>query len=88
MVDFVPKVKLEVAIETARVEEVVDAIIEAAQTGKLGDGKIFVYDLNQAIRIRTGETGADVGHRAAGLDAHRRDDAVPVRVDLPRLDRS
>jgi len=55
VVDFVPKVKLEVAVETDRLDQVVDAIVQASQTGKLGDGKIFVYDLEKAVRIRTGE---------------------------------
>ena len=55
VVDFVPKVKLEVAIESERLDQVVDAIVQASQTGKLGDGKIFVYDLEKAVRIRTGE---------------------------------
>lgn len=55
VVDFVPKVKLEVAIDSAMLDQVVDAIIEVAQTGNLGDGKIFIYDLEKAIRIRTGE---------------------------------
>ena len=55
VVDFVPKVKLEVAIDSTMQDQVVEAIIDAAQTGNLGDGKIFVYDLEKAIRIRTGE---------------------------------
>jgi nitrogen regulatory protein PII len=55
VVDFVPKVKLEVAVESERLDQVVDAIVQASQTGKLGDGKIFVYDLEKAVRIRTGE---------------------------------
>ena len=55
VVDFVPKVKLEVAVEASRVDQVVEAIVQAAQTGKVGDGKIFVYDLDKAVRIRTGE---------------------------------
>ena len=59
VVDFVPKVKLEVAIASERLDEVLEAIIEASQTGKLGDGKIFVYDLYKAIRIRTGELDND-----------------------------
>ena len=59
VVDFVPKVKLEVAIASERLDEVLEAIIEASQTGKLGDGKIFVYDLHKAIRIRTGELDDD-----------------------------
>ena len=59
VVDFVPKVKLEVAVESDREDVVVDAIIQAAQTGKLGDGKIFVYDLDKAVRIRTGDLNND-----------------------------
>ncbi len=55
VVDFVPKVKLEVAVESERVDQVVDAIVGASHTGKVGDGKIFIYDLDKAIRIRTGE---------------------------------
>ncbi|HMV39601.1 P-II family nitrogen regulator [Plasticicumulans sp.] len=58
VVDFLPKVKLEIAIDDPLVERVVDAVTKAANTGKIGDGKIFVYDLEQAIRIRTGEAGA------------------------------
>ncbi len=56
-VDFLPKVKLEIAIVDENLERLIDAITSAAQTGKIGDGKIFVYDLEQTIRIRTGETG-------------------------------
>ena len=59
VVDFLPKVKLEVAIKADMVESVIEAIRKAANTGKIGDGKIFVYDLLQAIRIRTGESGPD-----------------------------
>ncbi|WP_423907415.1 P-II family nitrogen regulator [Candidatus Spongiihabitans sp.] len=59
VVDFVPKVKLEVAVSSDRLDQVVDAIVQASQTGKLGDGKIFVYDLDRAIRIRTGELDDD-----------------------------
>ena len=59
VVDFLPKVKLEVAIKADMVERVIEAIRKAANTGKIGDGKIFVYDLLQAIRIRTGESGPD-----------------------------
>lgn len=58
-VDFVPKIKLEVAITDDRLEQVIEAITTAANTGKIGDGKIFVYDLQQVIRIRTGETGPE-----------------------------
>jgi nitrogen regulatory protein P-II 2 len=54
-VDFLPKVKLEIAVNDEFVQRLVDAIAEAAHTGKIGDGKIFVYDLEQAVRIRTGE---------------------------------
>lgn len=59
VVDFVPKVKLEVAVEESRVDQVVEAIVQAAQTGKVGDGKIFIYDLVRAVRIRTGELNDD-----------------------------
>lgn len=59
VMDFVPKMKLEVAVENSRLDEVLDAIVLAAQTGKFGDGKIFVYDLEKAIRIRTGELNED-----------------------------
>ena len=54
-VDFLPKVKLEIAVLDDQVERLVEAIVGAAKTGKIGDGKVFVYDLNQAGRIRTGE---------------------------------
>lgn len=59
IVDFLPKIKIELAIEDALVEPVIEAIIKAANTGKIGDGKIFILDLEQAVRIRTGETGSD-----------------------------
>ena len=59
VVDFLPKVKLEIAIDSKQLDRVIEAIIKAARTDKIGDGKIFVYDLDQAIRIRTGETGED-----------------------------
>jgi len=58
-VDFVPKVKLEVVIDDDRVQTVIDTIIKTAQTGQIGDGKIFVSDLSDTIRIRTGETGGE-----------------------------
>ncbi len=58
-VDFLPKVKLEIAIKTERLEMLLEAITDAARTGKIGDGKIFVTDLEQAIRIRTGEFDND-----------------------------
>ena len=58
VVDFLPKMKLEIAIDEDRVEAVIDAIVGAARTGKIGDGKIFVSDLSHVIRIRTGETGS------------------------------
>jgi nitrogen regulatory protein P-II 2 len=57
VVDFLPKIKIEAAVDDAVVDQVIDAILGAARTGKIGDGKIFVSDLNQVIRIRTGETG-------------------------------
>ena len=57
--DFLPKIKLEVALSTDLVDQAIEAITSAAQTGKLGDGKIFVYSLDQFIRLRTGETGND-----------------------------
>jgi nitrogen regulatory protein P-II 2 len=59
VVDFLPKVKLEIAISNEQLDQVVEAIETAARTGKIGDGKIFVYDLEQVVRIRTGETGSD-----------------------------
>ena len=59
VVDFLPKMKIELAIEDALLEQVVEAIMNVARTGKIGDGKIFVFDLEQAIRIRTGETNAE-----------------------------
>ena len=59
VVDFLPKVKLEVAISEELVEQTLEAISEAARTGKIGDGKIFVYGIEQVIRIRTGESGPD-----------------------------
>ena len=59
VVDFLPKVKIEVAIDEDKVEPAIEAITKAAHTGKIGDGKVFVTALDQAIRIRTGETGKD-----------------------------
>ena len=59
-VDFLPKIKLEVAVAADLLDQVVESISSSAQTGKIGDGKIFVYDIEQVIRIRTGETGSDV----------------------------
>ncbi len=59
VVDFLPKVKVEVALAEDSVESAVEAIIKAAQTGKIGDGKIFINNLEEVIRIRTGETGSD-----------------------------
>jgi len=57
VVDFLPKVKLEIAVDDSLVDKVVEAVRSAANTGKIGDGKIFIYDLERAIRIRTGEIG-------------------------------
>ena len=59
VVDFLPKVKLEIALCDELAEQAVEAIERSAATGKIGDGKIFIFDLQQAIRIRTGETGVD-----------------------------
>lgn len=59
VVDFLPKVKIEVAVDDALVDRVIESISKAANTGKIGDGKVFVFNLEQAIRIRTGETGVD-----------------------------
>ena len=59
VVDFLPKLKIEVAIRSEILEQAIEAVETAANTGKIGDGKIFVYALEQVVRIRTGETGAD-----------------------------
>ena len=57
VVDYIPKMKMEIAVEDDQVDTVVDAIIESARTGKIGDGKIFITPLENAIRVRTGESG-------------------------------
>ena len=59
VVDFLPKIKIEVAIKSEMLEQAIEAIEKAANTGKIGDGKVFVFELEQVIRIRTGETGAE-----------------------------
>lgn len=59
VVDFLPKVKIEAAVSRDLLDQVIEAITKSANTGKIGDGKIFVFDIEQTIRIRTGETGAD-----------------------------
>ena len=59
VVDFLPKMKIEVVVDDDMLDQVTEAIVNAAKTGKIGDGKIFVSDIAQAIRIRTGEEGAD-----------------------------
>lgn len=59
MVDFLPKVKIEAVVDDKVVDQAIEAIIKAARTGKIGDGKIFVHDVEQVIRIRTGETGSE-----------------------------
>lgn len=59
VVDFLPKIKVEIAVDDSLVDKVIEAVTNAARTGKIGDGKIFVFDLQQVIRIRTGETGSD-----------------------------
>ena len=58
-IDFVPKVKLDIVVDEAQLDAVIDAIKTSARTGQIGDGKIFVTDIHQAIRIRTGEAGTD-----------------------------
>ena len=58
VVDYIPKVKLEIAVDDDRVDAVIDAIIDAAKTGKIGDGKIFVTNLENVVRIRTNESGS------------------------------
>ena len=59
VIDFLPKVKMEIAVDDDQVEAVIESVVNAANTGKIGDGKIFVTALEQVIRIRTGETGPD-----------------------------
>ena len=59
VVDFLPKVKIEAAIKSEMLEQAIEAIEKSASTGKIGDGKIFVFELSQVIRIRTGETGPE-----------------------------
>ena len=59
VVDFLPKIKVEVVVDDVAVDHAVDAIIKAARTGKIGDGKIFVQNMEQVVRIRTGETGSE-----------------------------
>ena len=59
VVDFLPKIKVEIAIDDSQVDQVIEAVTDAAKTGKIGDGKIFVYDLTQVVRIRTGESGSE-----------------------------
>lgn len=59
VVDFLPKIRIEIVVEQAQLDNVIDAIIKAAHTGRIGDGKIFISNVEQVIRIRTGETGVD-----------------------------
>ena len=59
VVDFLPKIKVEIAIDDDQLDQVIEAISDSAKTGKIGDGKIFVYELAQVIRIRTGESGSE-----------------------------
>ena len=59
VVDFLPKIKIEVVVSDELADKAVQAIVEAANTGRIGDGKIFVYEIQEAIRIRTGERGSD-----------------------------
>jgi nitrogen regulatory protein P-II 2 len=59
VVDFLPKIKIEVAVDDGQLNAVIESISKSANTNKIGDGKIFVYDLEQVVRIRTGETGSE-----------------------------
>lgn len=59
VVDFLPKIKMELIVDSAQVDTVINTIVDAARTGKIGDGKIFVSDINKIVRIRTGETGSE-----------------------------
>jgi nitrogen regulatory protein PII len=59
VVDFIPKIKIEIVVDSDQADPVVEKIREAANTGKIGDGKIFVFTIEQAVRVRTGETGVD-----------------------------
>ena len=59
VIDFLPKIKMQIAVRDDQVEQAVDAIVQAANTGKIGDGKIFVTHIEQVVRIRTGETGSE-----------------------------
>ena len=59
VVDFLPKIRLEIAVDDSMVEQVIEVLCKTASTGKIGDGKVFVHNLEQVIRIRTGETGPD-----------------------------
>ena len=59
LVDFIPKIKIEIVVEADKTDKVVEAIIKASNTGKIGDGKIFVFPVEEAIRVRTGERGKD-----------------------------
>ncbi|MCG8427752.1 MAG: P-II family nitrogen regulator [Chromatiales bacterium] len=59
VVDFLPKIKVEVAVDDHQLDQAIEAIVGTAKTGKIGDGKIFVYNLDQVVRIRTGETGSE-----------------------------
>jgi len=59
VVDFLPKIKVEIAVDDGQVDQVIEAVTDAAKTGTIGDGKIFVFDLAQVIRIRTGESGSE-----------------------------
>ena len=58
-IEFVPKIKVEIVVDESKVEKVVDAILRTAKTGQVGDGKIFIYDIQEAIRIRTEESGKE-----------------------------
>ncbi len=77
-VDFLPKVKIEVALDDDQVEPAIAAIIEAAKTDKIGDGKIFVSTIEQAIRIRTGESGSEALYRNLGRTQNERREIAQI----------
>ena len=92
VVDFLPKTKIEAAVDDAIVERAIEAIENAARTGKIGDGKIFVYDLQQVVRIRTGETGkealqGDINEKMFRKPFERRPIAVCSGYDASRISR-
>ena len=84
VVDFLPKIKLEVAVADDTADKVIEAIAQAANTGRIGDGKIFVLPLEEAIRIRTGERGSEAAVKLSkSVSTGRRPVAVPGSPGLP-----